>query len=211
MKHDNSFITDYCEEKGIFLKDLAKLVGVHEQSVYNHVHGRRISVPNYIKYSKVIPDLPWEIPLGEVCCTYEKKGYKRVDLIWEVLSREGTHVGVEGLPFGYFDIFRWGECSLEEKNQIDTWLGYDSDLHVYSSEDFRAGHRKKSALFSGVLKDYREGKGLTQKQFGRLVDLSRATIQNYERGVLLPDPTSVEKLAKVVPFFRDMQGKLFLW
>ena len=197
MKHDNSFITDYCEEQGIFLRGLADLVGISEYAVYNHVHGRRISVPNYIKYSKVIPDLPWETFLGEACCVYEKKGYKRVDLIWDVFYKGGDEYGVDELPFGYFAIFRWGVCSAKEKNQIDAWLGYDSDLRVCSDDVNRVLKRTKAKSISTTVKEYRKLNGLTLRELGNLVGFSGVYILGYEQGAL-PSFSNMKKLSKVI-------------
>ena len=52
--------------------------------------------------------------------------------------------------------------------------------------------------FSLKLKTLRKRHGITQEALGKLLDVKKSTISNYEKGVSMPDS---EKLIKLASFF----------
>ena len=55
------------------------------------------------------------------------------------------------------------------------------------------------ATFGELLAELRQGKGLTQKQLGKVLSVSTGTISNYENGVHYPD---LEKLVALADYFQ---------
>ena len=52
------------------------------------------------------------------------------------------------------------------------------------------------AKFAETLRKLREGKGLSQKQLGKLVFVNHSTIARWENGTRLPDAAMISRLAK---------------
>lgn len=56
------------------------------------------------------------------------------------------------------------------------------------------------------LKELRMGRGLTQQQLSEMMNVTRTTVSNWERGTRIPDLESLENLAKFYKVSLDTFG-----